>query len=173
MTMTEPIEGKPATPWQGDWKARLQEKLSMLGFDNLEKFLADNPGLGYSRLAKCLGDSNVAAMQLYSEQIRRGFQTDNIRCVAMDSLVRFLNEYLTRGWKNGRHFQHRSTSAFATWHTAITALAGSDTAIERKLTKVFDSLEAMAIPGGWLPKDKNDIFVVAAFEKGWPIAEKT
>jgi hypothetical protein len=126
--------------------------------------------MGYVRLAKELGDANVAPMQIYSEQIRRGCQTSNLRFVAMDCLVRFLNEFIPRGWKNSRHFQHRAASAFASWSTSITAIANSDTGIERRLKLVFATLEAMPLPVGWLPKENNDTFIQQAFEKGWPIA---
>jgi hypothetical protein len=111
-------------------------------------------------------------MQLYGEQIRRGYQTGNVRCVATDCLVRFLNEYIPRGWNTGRHFQHRSASAFASWSTSITAIANSDTSIERRLKLVYDKLEAMPLPIGWLPKDNSDAWITEAFEKGWPIAEE-
>ncbi len=168
MTTTEPIEDLPTTPWQGDWKARLQEKLKTLGFSSLEEFLNAYPGLGYVSLAKHLGDANVAAMQLYGEQLRRGSVLNNLRFVAMDCLVRFLNEYIPRGWKNGRHFQHRSASAFASWSTSIAAHASSYSGIEQVLKQIFDNLESMPIPAGWLPKDSTDSFVVQAFEKGWP-----
>ncbi len=168
--MTEPIERMPSSPWIGDWKVRFQEKLSLLGVKNLEEFLHANQGMGYVSLAKELGDATVAAMQLYSEQIRRGCQTSNIRFVAMDSLVRFLNEYIPRGWKNSLHFQHRIASALASWSTSITAIANLETGIERRLKLVFVTLESMPIPVGWLPKDNNDVFILHAFEKGWPIA---
>ncbi len=164
MTMTE-----LTNPWHGDWKIRLQQKLTLLGFSDLEDFLLAHPGLGYVSLAKILGDANVAAMQLYGEQIRQGLQTGKLRDVAVDCLVRFLNEYIYRGWKNGRHFQHRSASACASWSTLIAAIATSETGIEQRLTSVFDTLVAMPIPAGWLPKDSNDAFVVEAFEKAWPI----
>ena len=171
--MTEPFQDTPSTPWQGDWKARLQEKLSLLGFRNLEEFLDGNPGSGYVKLAKLLGNANVAAMQLYGEQIRRGCETNNIRSVAMDCLVRFINEYIPRGWKNGQHFQTRSASAYAAWSTSISMIASSDTSIKQTLKRVFDNLKSLSRPTGWLPKDKDDVFIFEAFEKGWPIAEKT
>ena len=166
--MTESIENMPSTPWHGDWKARLQKKLLLLGFSSLEEFLEANPGMGYVSLSKLLGDANVAAMQLYGEHIRRGYQTNSIRLVAIDCLVRFLHEYIPRGWKNGRHFPHRSASAFAAWSTSIIGATCSDASIERKLRTVFDTLEAMPIPVGWLPTDKDDVFIAEAFEKGWP-----
>ena len=172
MSMTEPIENTPSTPWQGDWKARLQEKLSLLGFHDLEEFLDGHPGLGYVKLATLLGDANVAAMQLYGEQIRRGCETNNIRAVAMDCLVRFINEYVPRGWKNGRHFQTRSASAYAAWSTSITFIVSSETSLKPTLKRVFENLNSLAIPVGWLPKDKDDVFVVEAFETGWPSPEK-
>lgn len=165
--MTQLDDNTPTTPWQGDWKLRLRSKLNALGFESLEDFLLANPGVGYVRLAQSLGDANVAAMQLYGEHIRRGEETSTLRCVAMDSLVRFLNEYVRRGWKVGRHFPHRSASAFAAWSTSLAT--HSTPGIEYKAQQVFSQLDALPIPDGWLPKDSSDRFIVEAFNRGWPI----
>ena len=52
MTMTEPIENLPMPPGIEEQKGRLQEKLLVLGFSNLEEFLHANQGAGYISLAK-------------------------------------------------------------------------------------------------------------------------
>jgi hypothetical protein len=52
-------------------------------------------------------------------------------------------------------------------------IASSDKSVKQTLKRVFDNLKSLSIPTGWLPKDKDDVFILEAFEKGWPIAEKT
>lgn len=167
--MTELHDNTPATPWQGDWRQRLRSKLNSLEFDSLECFLIANPGVGYVKLAESLGDADIAAMQLYGEQIRRGHERSSLRNVAIDCLVRFLNEYVRRGWKVGRHFPHRSASAFAAWSTALATHAGSSPSIENTTKRVFELLNELQIPEGWLPKDNSDRFILEAFDRGWPI----
>jgi hypothetical protein len=88
--------------------------------------------------------------------------------VAMDCLVRFINEYVRRGWGVGRHFTHRSASAFATWATAISAHC-QDSSMKDRLKQVYDELERLPIPLGWLPSSANDPFIISAFERGWPL----
>jgi hypothetical protein len=89
----------------------------------------------------------------------------------MDSLVRFLNQNVPRGWMNGLHFRRRSASAFAAWSTGLLSGEHETKNLSHRLNKVFDALEAMPIPTGWLPKDVQDPFVVAAFAAGWPEQE--
>jgi hypothetical protein len=167
MTMTQLDDDTPTTPWQGDWRQRLESKLKSLGFEGLEDFLLAYQGVGYVKLAERLEDANVAAMQLCREHIRRGSENSNLRSVAKDSLVRFLNEYARRGWKVGRHFPHRSASAFAAWSTSLAS--HSTSSIEFDVKRVFDELEALPIPNGWLPTDSSDRFIVEAFNRGWPM----
>jgi hypothetical protein len=165
--MTQP-EDTSKNPWQGDWKERLSIYLESRNFGDLDAFLEANPGVGYLTLAKQLGDTNIAPMQLYGEQIRRAKAKDQLRIAAMDCLVRFINEYIRRGWNEGRHFTHRSASAFAAWSTAI-ATHSQDSTVNDKLKRVYDELERLPIPSGWLPSSANDSFIVSAFETGWPL----
>ncbi|GIW81980.1 MAG: hypothetical protein KatS3mg105_3787 [Gemmatales bacterium] len=157
------------TPWDGDWQERLRSKLESLGFRGLDDFLANNPGKGYVELAKSLGDANVAASQIYGEQIRSAAARGDLRSAAKDCLVRFINEYVKRGWGVGRYFLDRSASAYAAWATTIKGNVPNDEQIERRLKTVFDRLEAASPPNGWLPKDPNDPLIERAFAEGWPM----
>jgi hypothetical protein len=165
--MTQPADTSK-NPWQGDWKERLSIYLESHNFGDLEAFLDANPGVGYVTLAKQLGDANVAPMQLYGEHIQRAKLNDRLRNAAMDCLVRFINEYVRRGWDEGRHFAHRSASAFAAWSTAITTHS-QDASVNDTLKRVYDELERLPIHSGWLPSSANDRFIISAFEKGWPL----
>jgi hypothetical protein len=155
------------TPWQGDWQLRLRTKLEALGFEALEDFLTSNPGVGYVKLAATIQDANIAAMQIYGEQIRSAAQRGNLRVAAMDCLVRFLNEYIKRGWGIGRHFPHRLASAYAAWSTAINANCEANEALEMRLRAILARLESSQPVEGWLPKDINDPIIQSCFADVW------
>jgi len=156
------------TPWQGDWRIRLQSKLEELGYNALEDFLTSNPGVGYVQLAAKLRDANIAAMQIYGEQIRLAASTGNLRAAAMDCLVRFLNEYVKRGWQNGRHFPHRLASAYAAWFSAINANCEDDRQMEMRLNAVFEELKRSQPVEGWIPRDSDDAIIRSCFAEAWP-----
>ncbi|MCL4207997.1 MAG: hypothetical protein KJ000_36380 [Pirellulaceae bacterium] len=158
-----------ATPWHGDWRRRLQAKIDVLGFSDLEQYLAANPGLGYVQLAETLGEANISAAQIYGEQIQRAAKRGETRLAAKDCLARLLNEYLRRGWGVGRHFSRRLASVYAAWATTIKANAKDDLETATRLNAVFDQLEVACPPTGWLPRDANDEILCRVFEKGWPI----
>ena len=151
------------------WEHRLRCKLDSLRYALLEDFLAHHSGVGYVKLAEMLGDANVAAMQIYGKQIQSAILNDQLREAAKDCLVRFLNEYVVRGWGVGRHFHHRLASACAAWSTTIKAHASNGGQIERYLKAVIDRLEAATPPKGWRPMGVNDAIVGKIFEDAWPI----
>jgi hypothetical protein len=167
----EGLSHKPS-PWTGNWKGRLQAELSRSGFGSLEDFLLAHPGVGYVTLSRQLAGANIAPAQLFGEQLRLGLERRQLRGVAMDSLVRSMNERVPRGWRNGRHFRLRLASAFAAWSVGLSHSTLEPTEIGVRLHRVFDALEAMPIPTGWLPKNSEDPFITAAFATEWPEVEE-
>jgi hypothetical protein len=157
------------TPWQGDWKERLVEKLASMGFGTLEEFLSANPGVGYVNLAKMLTDANVAALQLYGEQIRTAASTGRLREGAKDSLVRFLAEHIKRGWDASRHFTFRLAAALADWKSSLIQFGSQNSDFPAKLDAVINALREASPPKGWVPKSPSDEHIERAFAKGWPI----
>ena len=168
MPHDQPNQSRETTAWAGNWRTRLDAQLRQLGHTSLDDFLSANPGVGYIVLSKLLSSANVAPMQIYNEHLRLGLETGNFRNVTMDCLVRFLNDYLRRGWRNGKHFAHRSASAFAAWSTSVLAHTNSDANMKEVLNEVFVELESLPIPTGWRPKYINDEFIKQAFSRAWP-----
>lgn len=162
------MNDQAVTPWHGDFQVRLQSKLQSLGFADLETYLAANPGLGYITIAELLSDANVAAMQLYGEQLRRAAKQGNLREAAADCLSRFLTQHITRGWGNGRHFRLRLASAFGDWKTVVRQFSDSGSA-EAPLDAVTEAIKACKPPNGWIPKSGNDPILESAFGVGWPV----
>ena len=155
------------TPWQGGWQLRLRSKLDELGFGTLEHFLAARPGTSYVKLAQEL-DANVAAMQIYGEQVRAAVYEERLRDAAMDSLGRFLKEHMKRGWGRGQHFAFRLASAFGDWKSVVIQFGSGDENLKAKLDAVTEALKANGPPEGWMPAKPNDEFILRAFEEGWP-----
>jgi hypothetical protein len=156
------------TPWQGDWQLRLHAKLQSLGFTDLDAYLSANPGIGYVTLAESLGDADVAAMQLYGEQIRRAARQGCMRDAAADSLARFLAQHLRRGWGNGQHFWLRLASAFGDWKTVIRQFSEIEPAHDH-LDAVTEAIKAVNPPHGWIPRSGSDAILQSAFAAAWPV----
>jgi hypothetical protein len=169
--MTDDLHSGNKSPWTGSWRCRLQSELGRAGFGSLEEFLEANPGRGYVARARQLANANVAPLQIFGEQLRLGMANQRLRSVAMDSLVRYIIQYIPRGWRNGVHFRLRAASAFSTWSTSFPICTQEMSNLSERLHSVLDTLEAMDIPQGWLPKDVSDRFLAAAFATGWPAHE--
>jgi hypothetical protein len=158
-------------PWRGDWKSRLNTTLNSMGFKCLEQFLDANPGSDYIRLAKLLREADVAALQLYGEHIQNAAARDRLREASRDSLVRFLVEHLKYGWEQGRHFDFRWASAVAAWKSCIVQFGSKDRHVYDNLDAVISALKESAPPAGWIPKSPSDVYIEAAFERGWPTSK--
>src|SRR5687767_917240 len=84
--------------WQGNWKARLYERVRERGYDSLTAFAEARPAVPLYVLADELGKDDVAAVQLlgglHDEAERRKQVTRFVR----DMLVREMSEGLPDGW---------------------------------------------------------------------------
>ena len=157
-----------ATPWDGDWQMRLRSRLDALGFGTLGAFLHAKPGVSYVTLAKELGDTNVAAMQLYGEHIRMAKKEDLLRAAAADCLVRFLVEHVKRGWGRGRYFTLNLASALGDWRSVMNQFGGNDDFLNERLDRVAEALKRLHPPDGWIPSGPGDQMISRAFQQGWP-----
>jgi hypothetical protein len=155
--------------WEGDWRARIRERVRNIGFGSVSQFLAAFPTQYYTDVADRLGE--VAAIQLEVVQFDEAESPTSFREACKDSLVRDLNHYLTSGWEGGTKGNFPSASACATWKGRVGGTSrnvGADPGRERLAKAVWDCLEQLKPPLGWLPKTADDPLIAAALEKGWP-----
>jgi hypothetical protein len=173
--------------WVGDWKARIRERLARHGYTSLHDFMTQNPGRPYEVLTDSLG-SDLAPIQLIWMQLEDAVREDNLRWAAMDALARELTHHLRTGWvcdlpipqdnepadtgvtqpnQDEGHRRHRFQTAgvFASWSTQI-ELVDNDAA--SALAAVWNALNSLHPPIGWLPSGPDDPLIVAAFAQGWP-----
>jgi hypothetical protein len=157
------------TPWDGNWKFRLKDRLRSLGFQSLKAYLGANPTLGYERIVTTL-NCNICAMQIYGLQLRSASDVPEFRRQCQDVLVRLINSGLRRGWNLGVNFG-RNWIDVSVRYVSIVAFENNILKIE-KLEEYLDSILAYIAsacpPSGWLPSGVDDDLISNAFNAVWP-----
>jgi hypothetical protein len=154
--------------WQGDWKARILERLAKEGYGSVGDYLARYPGIPHLDLAQRLG-FDVAASQLIYLQIGEALEKGTIRHAAMDMLLRSLRRHLPKGWllERGHEVDFKTASALGDW---ISEFRLDDRVIRYypRARAVAESLIALGPPVGWNPLDIDDSYLRQAFTMAWP-----
>jgi hypothetical protein len=147
--------------WEGNWRKRVQDRVTAKGFSSLLAWSESRPLVSYIELARELGPDDLAAVQveelLYDEATKAGAAT--LHRFLRAGLARYLCEGLppsgwdvkgTRGWSG-------AASGWAHWKSEVRP------AYEEQAGKIWDELVARA-PHGWRPTGIDDPLLVAAFE---------
>lgn len=150
-----------ANIWGCDWKEKVASRLRSSGCITVAEFLARHPGRPYTEVAAELG-GDVAALQIEWMQWEEARRDDTIRIVAMDSLARDLRKSLRNGWEGGAAGNFDTARAFGVWSARL----GPEFA--NLANVLWDTLEALKPPCGWMPSGPDDGFIVEAFRRAWP-----
>ena len=84
--------------WQGNWKARLYERVRERGYDSLTAFAEARPTASLVALAEELGEDDVAGVQVLSGLLAEAERRKQVTRFVRDVLVRELSESLPNGW---------------------------------------------------------------------------
>src|SRR3954466_15767828 len=84
--------------WQGNWKARLYERVRERGYDSLTAFAEARPAVPLYLLAEELGKDDVAGVQVLSGLQAEAEQRKQVTRFVRDVLVRLLSQSLPTGW---------------------------------------------------------------------------
>ena len=178
-----------AAAWQGDWRSRISGCLQERGYDGLLGFLKSNPGTSYVSLAEEVG-SGAFGMQLVATAFCEARSKGEFRWAAMDCLVREIRDVFQFGWGRvyipphpaslakelekevaeqgaDRMVRLQGAEAFGGWASSVKQVPGR---VDSLLAAVWDGLLALVPPVGWLPEGPDDPFIVAAFDRGWPLS---
>src|SRR3712207_1575110 len=88
----------PGTPWEGNVRARLYERVRERGYDSLTAFAEARPAVPLLLLADELGEDDVAGVQLLSGLHAEAEHRKQVTRFVRDMLVRELAESLPEGW---------------------------------------------------------------------------
>jgi hypothetical protein len=164
-----PVE-RASKAWEGDWRERVCMRVAALGFNGIDQFMNAFPAEPYIALVNRLGD-DVAPIQLECVQFDDAEKRSDLRIAAIDSLVRDLRRYLDKGWEGGARGNFATVQAQVAW---LRRLDGSsrnrspNADMHRLGESIWNALEQMQPPIGWLPAGLEDDYIRSAFNEAWP-----
>ncbi len=138
--------------WQGNWRARLYERVRERGYDSLTAFAEARPTASLMALAEELGQDDVAGAQVLSVLLAEAEQRKQVTRCVRDVLVRELSESLPNGWPAVLDDDARFEIAIAlsSW------TANAPEALEDRVRQAGDALLAHPPPTGWRPLGPDD-----------------
>ena len=139
-------------PWNGNWKARLYERVRERGYDSLTAFAEARPTASLVELAEELGEGEVAGVQVFSGLVAEAERNRQLTRLVRGQLVRELSEFLPNGWPAVLEDDARMDVAIALgqW-SAYTP----ETHLER-VRRAGDALMAAPPLPGWRPLGPDD-----------------
>ncbi|RKI14941.1 NUDIX hydrolase [Corallococcus sp. AB030] len=138
--------------WEGNWKARLFERVRARGFSSLTAFAEARPAVPLYLLAEELGKDDIAGIQVLRELLDEAKRRKQVTRFARDVLVRELSEGLPDGWPTTMDDENRFqvAQALGCWYGHI-----PETHLERA-DQLMAALRANPPPAGWRPLGPDD-----------------
>jgi hypothetical protein len=138
--------------WQGNWKARLYERLRERGYESLTAFAEARPAVPLYALAEELGEDDVAGVQVLSGLLAEAEQRKQVTRFVRDVLVRLLSQSLPDGWPAVMDDANRFAvaKALGRWSAYIPET------YQERADQVMAALRATPPPPGWRPLGPDD-----------------
>jgi hypothetical protein len=138
--------------WQGNWKARLYERVRERGYDSLTAFAAARPAVPLVELAEELGKEDIAGVQVLSGLLAEAEQRKQVTRFVRDVLVRLLSQSLPNGWPAVMDEESR----FAVAKVLGCWSADTPETHRERVKQARAALRAAPPPPGWRPLSPDD-----------------
>ncbi|MFP2934564.1 NUDIX hydrolase [Pyxidicoccus sp. 3LG] len=138
--------------WQGNWKARLQERLRERGYESLTAFAEARPTASLVALAEELGPDDVAGVQVFTGLVAEAERNNQVTRLVRGQLVRELWGCLPNGWPAVLDDEARMEVAIALGHW----FAYTPETHQERVDQASDVLLATPPPPGWRPLGPDD-----------------
>ena len=138
--------------WQGNWKARLYERVREHGFASLTAFAEARPAVPLYALAEELGKDDIAGVQVLTGLLAEAEQRKQVTRFVRDVLVRLLTQSLPGGWPAVMDDEARFAiaEALGSW------IAYTPEPHMERARQVRTALLATPPPPGWRPLGPDD-----------------
>ncbi|NTX38448.1 NUDIX hydrolase [Myxococcus sp. CA033] len=138
--------------WQGNWKARLYERVRARGYDSLTTFAEARPTASLVELAEELGKDDVAGVQVFTGLVAEAERSNKVTRLVRGQFVRELSQHLPNGWPAAQDETHRFdvASALARWSSYTPETH------EERVRQARQALRATPPPPGWRPLGPDD-----------------
>ncbi|NNC18687.1 NUDIX hydrolase [Corallococcus exiguus] len=138
--------------WQGNWKARLYERVRERGFDSLTDFAEAHPTASLVALAEELGREDIAGVQVFSGLVAEAERSHQVTRLVRGQFVRELCAYLPNGWPAVLDDDARMEVAlvFSQWS------AYTPETHKGRVRLAREALRGNPPPAGWRPLSPDD-----------------
>ena len=138
--------------WEGNWKARLYERVRALGFTSLAAFAEARPTASLVALAEELGKDDVAGVQVLSGLLAEAEERRQVKRFERDVFVRMFTQNLPNGWPAVLDDANRFAvaQALARW------IGYTPEVHQERARQVMMALLANPPPPGWRPLNPDD-----------------
>ncbi|HEX5754354.1 MAG TPA: NUDIX hydrolase [Archangium sp.] len=139
-------------PFQGNWVARLYERVRERGYDSLTAFAEARPTASLVALAEELGPDDVAGVQVFKGLVAEAERTRRVTRLVRSQLVRELYECLPGGWPAVLDDANRFkvAEAIGSW------IAFTPETHKERARQVRTAFLAKHPPPGWRPLGPDD-----------------
>ncbi len=139
-------------PWQGNWVARLYERVRERGYDSLTAFAEARPTASLVTLAEELGPDDVAGVQVFKRLVAEAERNHQVTRLVRGQLVRELSQSIPDGWPAVLDDANRFkvAKALGSW------FAFTPETHQERADQVGDALLATPPPPGWHPLGPDD-----------------
>jgi hypothetical protein len=138
--------------WEGNWKARLSERVRALGFTSLTAFAEARPTASLVELAEELGKDDLAGVQVLSGLLAEAEQRRQVKRFERDVFVRMFTQSVPNGWPAVLDDANRFAVAegLARW------IGYTPEVDKERARQVMMALLANPPPPGWRPLGPDD-----------------
>jgi hypothetical protein len=138
--------------WEGNWKARLYERVRERGYESLTAFAEARPTASLLALAEELGEDDVNAVQVFSGLVAEAERNHQLTRLVRGQLVRELAEHLPNGWPAVLDDVNRFdlAHALARWSSYTPETH------QKRVEQAREALRATPPPPGWRPLGPDD-----------------
>lgn len=139
-------------PWEGNWRARLYERVRERGYASLTALIDDRPATPLHVVADELGKGDIAAVQLVGELFAEAERRNQVTRFVRDILVREFSDGLPQGWPPVLDDANRFEVALvlARW------MGYTPDPFQERARQVAARLLAMPPSPGWRPLGPDD-----------------
>jgi hypothetical protein len=138
--------------WQGNWKARLYERVRERGYESLTAFAEARPTASLVALAEELGEDDVNAVQVFSGLVSEAERRKQVTRLVRGQLVRELSQHLPNGWPAVLN----DTNRFDVAHALARWSSYTPETHQERVDRAGDALMANPPPAGWRPLGPDD-----------------
>jgi hypothetical protein len=139
-------------PFQGNWVARMYERVRERGYDSLSAFAEARPTASLVELAEELGKDDIAGVQVFQGLVEEAERSHKVTRLVRGQFVRELYEALPEGWPAVMDEDNlfKVAEALGSWS------AFTPETHEERVKQARAVLRAKPPPPGWRPLGPDD-----------------